>query len=110
MNTNEMIDTLARECMEALESRDDIREITWERADSHGIAMYPHMALEFLEAAGVDVTGNAFDDLGDLGYTLGRDGIDSLADLYCKLAFLALGNMIAERMEEILVEAEENEA
>lgn len=93
---DERIESLALEIMEEYEDRDSATNGVWETVDELDWIIYTYMARSVVQCLDLNEEGEAFDRMGEMGFEFGKEGIDSMSDIYTKLVFFHMESKVCE--------------
>ena len=93
---DERITDAAEELLDEYETFDEARDHASEAVDSWDWIIYPHKAQRCFEALDMREQEGAWETMKDMG---GIAGLDNLGELYGRLTFYALENMLMSELQ-----------
>lgn len=91
----------ALEIVADCDDRDSSIDRVWETVDSMDWVIYTYKAAAVVSCLSSDEEAEAFDRLCDMGFELGKDGMESLDELRAKLVFVYLESAISQKVDQL---------
>ena len=104
-SVRERIEATAQEIVDECEDHEAAMDRVWETVDGFDWVIYPYDARDVVRTLDGKEEAEALDRLRYSGQTL--DGIESMGDLYTKLAFRYLESAISAKVDALWIEKEE---